>query len=202
VSRLVIQTPAGEAWIDVDDPGRRVQNTVLVIGHGAGGSVDTPDLLAVRDHCVANGLIVARVTQPYRVARKKAPPAPDKLDAAWNSVVGQLAERKRLGTRDFVFGGRSSGARVACRCACAALPRPTRVVALAFPVHPPGKPEKSRLAELDVVPVPVLVVQGSSDAFGMPPGAAGRTVREVRGDHSLKASSDEVGRIVAEWLSS
>jgi predicted alpha/beta-hydrolase family hydrolase len=203
MQRHVLDTPVGQAWIDLDDPGRRARNTVLVIGHGAGGSVDSPDIVAIRDACVASGIIVARVTQPYRVAGRSAPPAAVRLDAAWSAVIAELGRRRRLRAREFVFAGRSSGARVACRTASDpnVVPTAARVVTVAFPVHPPGKPEKSRLVELDSVRVPVLVVQGSSDPFGMPPPAPGRTVCEVPGDHSLKASATEVGALVARWLS-
>src|SRR5205823_7651751 len=104
----------------------------------------------------------------------------------------------------FSYGGRCSGARVACRTAAdnEVIPRPIAVVAVAFPVHPPGRPEKSRIAELDGVPVPVLAVQGDSDPFGMPGTRRGRRIVSVPGDHSLKKEADTVGRAVADWLSS
>ncbi len=97
-------------------------------------------------------------------------------------------------------GGRSSGARVACRTA--AETGAAGVLCLAFPVHPPGRPEKSRLDELDAVPVPVLVVQGERDPFGMPPPAKGRTVVEVAGDHGLKADTAALEAAVTAWLES
>jgi predicted alpha/beta-hydrolase family hydrolase len=196
--RVVVPTPGGDAWVDLD----RVQGgRLLVIGHGAGGSVDSVDLVAVRDACLRTGISVARVTQPYRVAGRKAPPRPETLDAAWEAVVDALARRRGLADLGVTFGGRSSGARVACRTATGtSRPPPDSVVALAFPVHPPGAPEKSRIAELDAVPVPVLVVQGSSDPFGMPPQRAGRDVRVVSGDHALTRSAAQVGDIVAGWL--
>jgi predicted alpha/beta-hydrolase family hydrolase len=201
MSRLVIGTPGGEAWVDLD---RADGSVLLVIGHGAGGSVESPDLLAVRDQAVAAGITVARVTQPYRVAGKKAPPTAATLDAAWAAVIAGLGRRKALKSLEFVYAGRSSGARVACRTASDSAIRPpaSRVVALAFPVHPPGKPEKSRLDELDAVQVPALVVQGAQDPFGLPGPGPGRTVITVLGDHSLKRSADEVGRIVTRWLTS
>ncbi|UQX89802.1 hypothetical protein M6D93_07310 [Jatrophihabitans telluris] len=199
--RIEIETSSGLAWVDLDRvPGGQ---RLLLIGHGAGGSVDSPDLLAVREHCLAAGISVARVTQPYRVAGRKAPPTAPVLDDAWFAVARALGRRRGLSALEFSFGGRSSGARVACRCAAtgAAPGSPHSVVAIAFPVHPPGKPERSRLSELDAVPVPVLVVQGDRDPFGLPPQAAGRTVRIVSGDHGLKRAADEVGRLVAEYLS-
>ena len=208
--RLVINTPSGPAWVDLDlasgpatppATGAGTAQLMLVIGHGAGGSVDAPDLLAVRRHCLAAGISVARVTQPYRVAGKKAPPTAAALDAAWTAVVASLRRRKATSGLDVAFGGRSSGARVACRVAATGPgARPSAVVALAFPLHPPGRPDRSRLDELAGVAAPVLVVQGAQDPFGMPPQAPGRTVVVVQGDHSLKRSADEVGRQVAGFL--
>ena len=199
MARLVITTAVGPAWVDLD---RVSGGGLLVLGHGAGGSVEAPDLLAVRDACVAAGISVARVTQPYRVSGKKAPPAASVLDVAWADVVRSLGRRKNLKELVFAFGGRSSGARVACRAAArpAMRPAPVTVVALAFPVHPPGKPDRSRIAELDAVPMPTLVVQGASDPFGQPGEHSGRTVVAVPGDHSLKASALMVGEVVAAGL--
>jgi uncharacterized protein len=200
LTRLRIATPAGEAAVNLDLAGEA--GTLLVIGHGAGGSVDSPDLVAVRDACLAAGISVARVTQPYRLAGKKAPPAAVTLDEAWRAVIASLRRRKATAGLNFVYAGRSSGARVACRAAAdPALRRPPiGVLTLAFPVHPPGKPEKSRLDELAAVPMPVLVVQGDQDPFGMPEPAPGRLVRPVPGDHSLKRSAGLVGELAAAWL--
>jgi predicted alpha/beta-hydrolase family hydrolase len=195
-----IATPVGEAHIELDV--KTGAGKLLVIGHGAGGSVDSVDLLAVRECCLAAGISVARVTQPYRVAGRKAPPATPILDQAWAAVIAGLGRRKAVKDLDFIYAGRSSGARVACRTAAgpALKPPATAVVAIAFPVHPPGRPDKSRLLELDGTGVPTLVVQGLSDPFGMPPPAAGRTIRQVPGDHSLKRSASLVGELVAQWL--
>ncbi len=199
-TRIVIDTASGPAWIDLDRPIGR-PGLVLALGHGAGGSVEAPDLLSVRDHCVAAGFVVARVTQPYRVAGKKAPPAGPRLDEAFAEVMAGLTRQRGLTRLPVVVAGRSSGARVACRVAATAQARPPiGVVALAFPVHPPGRPAQSRQAELDAVAVPTLVVQGAADPFGMPEPADGRTIEVVPGDHSLKRSADEVGRLVARWL--
>lgn len=205
MSRLVIPTPSGDAWVNLDSCRG---SHLLVIGHGAGGSIDAPDLLSVREHCLAAGISVARVTQPYRVLGRRAPPAAATLDAAWQAVVMSLSRRKALRDLSVSYGGRSSGARVACRAAArfaeesmVSSVAPVRVVALAFPLHPPGKPEKTRLAELDAVPVPTLVVQGAQDPFGMPSQRRGLTLVVVPGDHSLKRSADEVGKAVADWLS-
>jgi uncharacterized protein len=197
---IEVATPVGAARVDLD----RVAGApaVLVVGHGAGGSVDSPDLLSVREACLAAGLSVARVTQPYRLAGRKAPPAAEVLDQAWRAVVHVLGRRRGLAGQAFVFGGRSSGARVACRTAADPDVRPAAVavLALAFPVHPPGKPDKTRLPELAAVPVPVLVVQGTADPFGMPPPGPGRQVLQLPGDHSLKRSAAELGPLVARWI--
>ncbi|MDQ2837564.1 MAG: alpha/beta hydrolase [Actinomycetota bacterium] len=201
MTRLTVETPVGPAEVELEV--KRNASKLLVIGHGAGGSIDAVDLVAVQQACLAAGISVARVTQPYRLAGRRLPPAAANLDSAWAAVLAALGRRKALASLGFVYAGRSSGARVACRAAVddQVEPRPIGVVALAFPVHPPGKPEKSRLAELDSVTVPVLVVQGTSDPFGMPGPAAGRQVRQVAGNHSLKASAAEVGELVASWIS-
>ena len=200
MARLTIQTPVGPAVIELDaiDGARRL----LVIGHGAGGSVEAPDILAVRNACLAAGISVARATQPYRVAGKKGVPATGTLDQAWRAVIASLGRRTALAGLDFVYAGRSSGARVACRTSADGLTKPPAlaVVALAFPLHPPGRPEKSRLAELDGVPVPVLVVQGVNDPFGMPPPAPGRRIEQVPGDHGLRRGTAAIGELVAGWI--
>ncbi|HET8588243.1 MAG TPA: alpha/beta family hydrolase, partial [Nakamurella sp.] len=166
-ARWTLDTPAGPARIDLDRPSGKVRG-LLVLGHGAGGGVDAADLLAVRDAAIALDIAVARVTQPYRVAGRRAPAPASRLDEAWIAAVAAVRRRRGLSGLPVVVGGRSSGARVACRTAAAC--GADAVLALAFPVHPPGKPDKSRLDELDHVTVPVLVVQGDRDPFGMPPG--------------------------------
>jgi uncharacterized protein len=198
--RLTISTPVGPAVVELDSAaGAR---RLLVLGHGAGGSIEAPDLLAVRAACLAAGISVARVIQPYRVAGKKATPPTGTLDQAWRAVIASLGRRKVTAGLDFVYGGRSSGARVACRSAAdeATVPRAVAVVALAFPLHPPGRPDRSRLPELAGVEVPVLVVQGVNDAFGMPPPAPGRRVEQVPGDHALKRGTAAIGELVAGWI--
>jgi predicted alpha/beta-hydrolase family hydrolase len=201
MSRLRIATPVGESIVELDTAAEA--RTVLVIGHGAGGSIEAPDILAVRKACLAAGINFARVIQPYRVAGKKAVPPSGTLDQAWRAVIASLGRRRVLAGLDFVYAGRSSGARVACRSAADELtrPRPIGVVALAFPLHPPGRPEKSRLPELAGVPVPVLVVQGVNDPFGMPEPAPGRTVEQLPGDHGLKRDTARIGELVASWIS-
>jgi uncharacterized protein len=169
----------------------------LMLGHGAAGGVETPDLKAVTEAAGSEGFHVALVEQPYRVAgRRSSPPAP-KLDEAWMAVVEHLRAGELAGL-PLVVGGRSAGARVACRTAADS--EAAAVLCLAFPLHPPGRPEKSRLAELDAVQVPTLVVQGASDPFGMPPAGANREVVTVAGNHSLKADLDAVAAAVREWL--
>jgi predicted alpha/beta-hydrolase family hydrolase len=169
----------------------------LVLGHGAGGGVNAPDLVAATRAAQEAGLSVALVEQPYRVAGRRSPAPAAQLDAAWTAVVAELREGELAGL-PVVTGGRSSGARVACRTAAAV--GAAGVLCLAFPVHPPGRPEKSRLDELDAVEVPVLVVQGERDPFGMPPDAAGRTVVRVAGDHGLKAGLAALEQAVGAWL--
>jgi predicted alpha/beta-hydrolase family hydrolase len=135
---------------------------------------------------------VALVEQPYRVAGRRSPAPAKQLDEAWVAVVNQLFEGLPL-----IVGGRSLGARVACRTV--AETGGVAVLCLAFPLHPPGRPEKSRLAELDAVCVPVLVLQGERDPFGIAPAAPGRTVLTIPGTHSLR-SAQAVQAVVAEWL--
>ena len=173
----------------------------VVLGHGAGGGVGAVDLVAVTRVARELGLSVALVEQPYRVAGRRAPPRAPVLDASWVAVVARLRLDELAGV-PLVVGGRSSGARVACRTTTAT--GATAVLCLAFPLLPPrraGKPEAaSRLPELDGAGVPVLVVQGGRDPFGVPPGAPGRTVAVVAGDHSLKADLPAVEVAVREWL--
>ena len=169
-----------------------------MLGHGAGGGVGAPDLVAATDGAVEIGISVVLVEQPYRVAGRRSPAPARQLDAAWTAVVEHLA-RGRLRDLPLVVGGRSLGARVACRTVRES--DAIGVVCLAFPVHPPGRPDApSRLPELDAVTVPVLVVQGDRDPFGMPPPAAGRTVVQVAGDHGLKADVPAVKNAVRDWL--
>jgi uncharacterized protein len=169
----------------------------LVLGHGAGGGVAAPDLVAVTKAAVARDLSVALVEQPYRVAGRRSPAPATQLDAAWVAVVEQLAEKAFAGL-PLACGGRSSGARVACRTAAAT--GAAAVLCLAFPVHPPGRPEKSRLDELDAVKVPVLVVQGDSDPFGMPPRRRGRRLLVVEGGHGLRKGTAAYAETAADWL--
>jgi len=195
LENFVVETPHGPARIHlhaVDRP-----RGALVLGHGAGGGVGAPDLVAARDVGLEEGWLVALVEQPYRVAGRRSPAPANQLDAAWISVLDHLRGDQLAGL-SIVAGGRSSGARVACRTAEAT--GAAGVLCLAFPVHPPGRPEKSRLDELEAVRVPVLVVQGASDPFGMPPAGPKRTVVQVRGNHSLRSDVAALRDAVRAWL--
>jgi hypothetical protein len=186
----LVETPYGRARVHrhpVDDP-----RAALVLGHGAGGGVDSPDLAGATEAANEAGLSVALIEQPYRVAGRRAPAPARQLDEVWLEVVPELFPDLPL-----IVGGRSLGARVACRTAAELGAK--AVLCLAFPVHPPGKPEKSRLAELDDVTVPTLVVQGERDPFGIPPAGSRRQVVLIPGTHSLKSSST-VAAAVSAWL--
>ncbi len=196
MSKLELDTPHGPARAHLH-PAKGARGALL-LGHGAGGSVDAPDLVAATEAAVAEGFTVALVEQPYRVAGKKSSPAPGKLDEAWVAVAERLRTDELKGL-PVVSGGRSAGARVACRTA--AQIDAVAVICLAFPVHPPGKPEKSRIDELDGVSVPALVVQGESDPFGMPGKAPNRDVVTVAGNHGLKKDLPAVAEAVQTWLS-
>jgi uncharacterized protein len=169
----------------------------LLLGHGAGGGVGAPDLVAASRGARDAGVDVALVEQPYRVAGRRAPAPAHQLDAAWLTVADRLAE-EWFQELPLVFGGRSSGARVACRTAADG--DAVGVLCLAFPVHPPGRPEKSRMPELDGVTVPTLVIQGENDPFGMPGPATGREIAVLPGDHSLRREATTLSRTVTEWL--
>ncbi|MEP7020804.1 MAG: alpha/beta family hydrolase [Pseudonocardiales bacterium] len=196
--RLDVQTPGGPAWVDLERP-KGKPAAVIAIGHGAGGGVQTPDVLAVRDSALAAGFAVARITQPYRVAGRRSPAPAPRLDEAWLAAISAVRAQRGLLAVPLIAAGRSSGARVACRTATDS--GAIAVVALAFPVHPPGRPEKSRLDELALPTVPVLVVQGDRDAFGMPPQLPGVTLVVAEGaDHSLKKDTAVVARAVVDFV--
>lgn len=174
------------------------QRGLLMLGHGAGGGVEAPDLRTTTDVARAAGWGVALVEQPYRVAGRRAPAPAKQLDAAWTDVALHLRAGP-FANLPLVAGGRSSGARVACRTAQAL--GAVGVLCLAFPLQPPGKADRpSRLPELEAAGVPTLVVQGERDAFGMPQPALGRTVVVVAGDHSLKKDQAAIGDAVRTWL--
>jgi uncharacterized protein len=193
---LELDTPHGLARAQVDAVDRPL--AALVLGHGAGGGIQAPDLVGAAQAARSAGVSVALVEQPYRVAGRRSPAPANQLDAAWIAVVSQLRAGP-VGGLPLLTGGRSAGARVACRTAVETAS--VGVLCLAFPVHPPGRPEKSRLAELDAVEVPTLVVQGDSDPFGMPPDGPNRKVVPIPGTHSLK-NTDAVAAAVSDWLAS
>ena len=199
MKKLEIDTPFGTASAHLD--GADEPRAVLVLGHGAGGGVQARDLVAVAGVAHSAGLNVVLVEQPYRVAGRRAPAPAHQLDAAWTAVVERLLERELQGL-PLVVGGRSSGARVACRAAETV--GAAGVICLAFPLLPPrrsgAKPAQSRLPELDAVTVPTLVVQGTRDPFGIPLPTQRREVVQVAGDHSLRTDLGAVGEAVRAWL--
>ena len=194
---IEIATPHGPAHAHVQ-PAPAARGG-LVLGHGAGGGVSARDLVLATQVALELSFSVALVEQPYRVAGRKSPAPAPQLDAAWLAVVAALRERELAGL-PLVCGGRSSGARVACRTAADV--GAAGVLCLAFPLHPPGRPEKTRLPELDAVEVPVLIVQGESDPFGMPPDGPNRTVVRLRGNHSLSSDAEGLRSAVRDWLPS
>lgn len=174
---------------------------VLVLGHGAGGGIAAPDLVAVTRAACSEGVDVVLVEQPYRVAGRRSPAPAAQLDLAWADIVEQLRAGE-LGALPLLVGGRSSGARVACRTAEAV--GAVGVLCLAFPLQPPRRTgaaaAASRLPELELVRVPTLVVQGERDPFGIPPAAEHRTVVLVASDHSLRSDLGAVAAAARAWL--
>ena len=194
---IELETPFGLARADV-----RVNaesRGAVVLRHGAGGGIGAPDLVAAARAAQSERIGVVLIEQPYRVAGRRSPASGRQLDGAWIAVVEQLRSDV-LAALPLVLGGRSSGARVACRTAEAT--GAAGVLCLAFPLQPPRRTgtAPSRLDELDAVAVPTLVVQGERDPFGMPPPGPQRSVVRVRGDHSLRTDLDSVASAVAPWL--
>jgi predicted alpha/beta-hydrolase family hydrolase len=199
----IVATPHGEARI-VAHRARRPTAT-LALGHGAGGGIEAADLVALAARLPRQDINVFLIEQPWRRAGKKVAPAPKVLDEGWIATIGQLRIRTPL-----VIGGRSAGARVACRTAAGL--GASGVLALAFPLHPPGKPEKSRVAELQGTRLPTLVVQGEKDPFGTPEEFPPLTEMAVipDADHSFKVpkraelsqqeSLDLLVEAVLEWV--
>jgi predicted alpha/beta-hydrolase family hydrolase len=175
---------------------------LVLLGHGAGGGIEAPDLALLAKALPPMGFTVVRVEQPYRVAGRRSPAPAGQLDTAWLAVVKALRRRPRLRGLPLVVGGRSAGARVACRTAAAV--GADAVVALAFPLHPPGRPDRTRADELLMPRAPVLVVQGERDAFGGPADLpVGPAVVALPGaDHSLKQALPAVADAVGGWLAS
>jgi predicted alpha/beta-hydrolase family hydrolase len=195
---MEISTAAGVARVTLDDAADGAEPAfVLALTHGSNGGVEAPDLLAVRDVALRLGGAVARVLQPFRVAGRRAPGPAAAQDAAWLEVIAAL--RKRHGDLPLIQGGRSNGARVACRTARAAGAR--GVIALAFPLHPPRRPEVSRAPELRAAGVPVLVINGQRDPFGVPDATDATCVHVLpREGHDLSKAPSVVGEVAADWL--
>lgn len=206
--RETVPTDAGDARVTWYEPDAGTEpRTVLALGHGAGGGIEARDLRALAGALPARGVTVALVEQPWRVAGKKLAPAPKTLDTAWRGLWPALAKPGL----PVVAGGRSAGARVACRTGRGL--GATAVLALGFPLHPPGKPERSRAGELLGTGLPTLVVQGGSDPFGRPgefPDGPYRLVEVPYGDHGFAlpkraplGQEEALGLLVdgvAEWL--
>jgi predicted alpha/beta-hydrolase family hydrolase len=195
---LQIDTPSGPARAELR--AAKGARAALVLGHGAGGGIEAPDLVAAAEAAVGEGFTVALVEQPYKVAGRRSPASAKRLDEAWVAAVEHLRADEVEGL-PLIVGGRSLGARVACRTL--EQTGGEAVLCLAFPLLPPrrgDKPSQSRLPELEAVGVPLLVVQGERDRFGMPPEGPKRKVVKVPGDHGLKADTAAVGEAVAAWL--
>jgi len=193
-----IDTPRGVGRVHLHEA--RDPRGALVLGHGAGGGVEAPDLVAAREAALSERFTVALVEQPYRVAGRRSPPPAAHLDEAWTAIVDDLRAGQLTGLQ-LIVGGRSLGGRVACRTVEAN--GAVAVLCLAFPLEPPrrgDKPPQSRLGELDAVTVPTLVVQGERDRFGIPPSGPSRDVVIVPGDHGLKADPEAVAAAVRAWL--
>jgi uncharacterized protein len=190
-----ISTEAGPAEVAVDEVSKPA--FLMVMTHGAGGNPDTRDVLAATGAAAGLGATVALVLQPYRVRGARAPGSPDRQDAAWLEIVAEL--RRRYPDIPLVQGGRSNGARVACRTAAAAGAR--AVVALAFPLHPPGRPDSSRAGELRQAGTDVLVINGERDPFGIPDSSDAARVVVLPGEtHTLSRHPAAVGEAVGQWL--
>jgi uncharacterized protein len=192
-----LETPRGPARAHLE--GAAGARAALVLGHGAGGGVHAPDLVAAAATARDAGWAVALVEQPYRVAGRRSPPPAPHLDEAWLAVLAQLRAGALAGLA-LVAGGRSSGARVACRTAGAA--GAAGILCLAFPLRPPGRADApSRLPELEAAGVPTLVVQGERDPYGIPPSGPEREVALVPGTHTLRATAP-IAAAVEAWLGS
>jgi hypothetical protein len=195
---LELETPRGLARAHIHRAAE--PRGAIVLGHGAGGGVTATDLVLVTKAALAEHVTVVLTEQPYRVAGRRSPAAAPQLDAAFVSIIAQLRDGE-LGSLPLLTGGRSSGARVACRTAADV--GAVGVLCLAFPLLAPRRRDgtrPSRLDELEAVTVPVLVIQGATDPFGMPPPAPSRTIVEVAGDHSLRKDHAAIAAAAREWL--
>jgi predicted alpha/beta-hydrolase family hydrolase len=192
-----IETGYGPAAADLDRPPRAAR-FLLALTHGAGGGVDSADLLAARDAATLLDGAVARILQPYRLRGARAPGSVPRQDAAWLEIIEAL--RGDFPGVPLVQGGRSNGARVACRTAAAA--GASGVLALAFPLHPPGRPERSRADELRAAGTNVLVISGSRDPFGVPEPADVTKLVVLAGEsHALTGGSGRITQETGAWLS-
>lgn len=205
-----VPTPLGDARLS-RFPATGDRHAALVLGHGAGGGIDAPDLQAVAAALPAHGVEVTLVEQPWRVAGKRIAPAPKTLDVAWCAVLEHLhgGGEYAPGSVPIIVGGRSAGARVACRTGLST--GAVAVLALAFPLHPPGKPEKTRADELTATGLPTLIVQGAADPFGTPPQFPAlpdthRLVALPAGNHDFAVRKDQAPVLeilvaaVTEWI--
>jgi len=190
-------TSTGPAHVSVEGPAGQRPAFLFAATHGAGGTPDTPDVLAVRDVALAAGAVTALVTQPYRVKGARAPGSAARQDAAWIELIAAL--RDETGELPLIQCGRSNGARVACRTA--AQLNAVGVIALAFPLHPPGQPAKSRDAELRQAGTSVLVVNGERDPFGIPEPDETTEIIVIPGEtHALTKHPEAIGVAVAKWM--
>lgn len=205
MARIVeIGTPTGPARAHVIRPPRATGT--LVLGHGAGGGIGASDLTAIADAVPRAGWTVVLVEMPWRVACKKVATPPKTLDAGWLPIVAALMSGRGKLPRPLVVGGRSAGARVACRTA--EIVAADGVLCLSFPLYPPGKPEKSRAAELRLpleVGLPLHVVQGARDPFGTPDDVRAELpdpsyVTAAAGTHSFGKDPADVTAAVLAWL--
>lgn len=192
-----VETPHGPARVHLHRPAR-APTGLLMLGPGASGGVAAGDLQAATAVALAAGAAVALVEQPYRVAGRRSPAPAPQVDTDWIVVAEQLSNE--FGGVPLITGGRSFGSRVACRTAAAT--GSAGVLCLAFPTHPPGRPEKSRQAELSGFTAATLVVQGERDPFGIPEGSDNCRIVVVAGDHSLKKDLPAVRLAIAGWLPS
>lgn len=200
MTQVEIETPHGLARAHlhpVDKP-----KAALAMCHGAGVGPGSPDLVVATEEANAAGITVAQVEMPYLVAGRKSPQPAKQLDVCFTTVIGEL-QNDQLKGLPLLVGGRSMGARVACRTAGEL--DAVAVLCLAFPVRPPtrkGKPPKpGRMDELDAVKVPTLVVQGEKDQFGQPTDGPNRTIASVAGNHGLKADLPAVAAAIRRWFS-
>jgi uncharacterized protein len=208
-ARVVFDLPGpGRAELDKPEPdGDAAPRFLMVLTHGARGGVDSADLRAASAAGRKAGGLVARVLQPYRVRGAPAPGAIPRQDAAWLEIIAALRARvpgaaladAQAGGVPLILGGRSNGARVACRTAQAA--GAAGVLALAFPLHPPGRPDRSRIDELRAARTRVLVINGARDSFGIPPASRSTKVVVLAGEtHALSGSSALLTTEVVAWL--